>query len=152
MRLSAEQARARFADCPVAVLGTVDEAGAAAHLVPVTYVVSGDRVFITIDDKPKRTQDLKRLRNIAANPRVCLLAQHYQDEWSGLWWARADGTARVIEPGDLPFSVLGGLVGRYSWYRAHPPNGSVIEVTVQTWSGWAFAESPPSLGPAVEED
>lgn len=151
MRLSAEQARDRFADCPVAVLGTVDEAG-MAHLVPVTYVVSGDRVFITIDDKPKRTQDLKRLRNIAANPRVCLLAQHYQDEWSGLWWARADGTARVIDPGDMPFGVLGGLVGRYSWYRAHPPNGPVIEVTVETWSGWAFAESPPSLGPAVEED
>ena len=151
MRLSAEQARARFADCPVAVLGTVDEAG-AAHLVPVTYVVSGDRVFITIDDKPKRTQDLKRLRNIAANPRVCLLAQHYQDEWSGLWWARADGTARVIDPDDMPFGVLGGLVGRYSWYRAHPPNGPVIEVTVAAWSGWAFTESPPSLGPAVEED
>lgn len=152
MRLSAEQARARFADCPVAVLGTVDEAGEAAHLVPVTYVVSGDRVFIAIDDKPKRTQDLKRLRNIAAYPRVCLLAQHYQDDWSGLWWARADGTARVIGPDDLPFGVLGGLVGRYSWYRAHPPNGPVIEVIVRTWSGWAFAESPPSLGPAVEQD
>lgn len=149
MRLSAEQARARFADCPVAVLGTADEAG-TAHLVPVTYVVSGDRVYIAIDEKPKRTQDLKRLRNIAANPRVCLLAQHYQDEWSGLWWARADGTARVIEPGDLPFGALGGLVGRYSWYRAHPPNGPVIEVTVQKWSGWAFAEAPPSLSPAVD--
>ena len=165
MRLSAEQARARFADCPVAVLGTVDEAG-AAHLVPVTYVVSsdrpssdrpsgnrlhGDRVYIAVDDKPKRSQDLKRLRNIATNPRVSLLAQHYQDEWSGLWWARADGTARVIEPGDMPFGVLGGLVGRYSWYREHPPSGPVIEVTVERWSGWAFAESPPSLTPAEEE-
>lgn len=151
MRLSAEQARARFADSPVAVLGTVDAAG-AAHLVPVTYVVWGDRVFITIDDKPKRTQDLKRLRNIAANPRVCLLAQHYQDEWSGLWWVRADGTARVINPGELPFGVLGGLVGRYAWYRTHTPNGPVIEVTVETWSGWAFAESPPALGPVAEDD
>lgn len=150
MRLSAEQARARFADCPVAVLGTVDDAG-ASHLVPVTYVVTGDRVFIAIDDKPKRTQDLKRLRNIAANPRVCLLAQHYQDDWSGLWWARADGTARIIDAGDMPFGVLGGLVGRYSRYRAHPPNGPVIEVSVQRWSGWAFTESPPSLGPAVGE-
>jgi PPOX class probable F420-dependent enzyme len=150
MRLSAEQARARFADSPVAVLGTVDATG-AAHLVPVTYVVSGDLVFIAIDDKPKRDQDLKRLRNIAAEPRVSLLAQHYQEDWSGLWWARADGTARVIDPADMPFAVLGGLMGRYAWYRTHQPNGPVIEVTVQKWSGWAFAESPPALGAAAEE-
>lgn len=167
MNLSAEQARARFANSPVAVLGTVDattdaaadgtadatgNGAAAAHLVPVTFVVSGDRVFIAIDDKPKRGPDLKRLRNIAANPRVCLLAQHYQEDWSGLWWARADGTARIIEPGDMPFGVLGGLVGRYDWYRAHPPSGPVIEVTVQRWSGWAFAESPPALDAPVEEE
>jgi hypothetical protein len=50
----------------------------------------------------------------------------------------------------MPFGVLGGLVGRYSWYRAHPPNGPVIEVTVTEWSGWAFTEAPPSLSPAVE--
>lgn len=154
MRFSAEQARARFAESPVAVLGTVDDAGemSTPHLVPVTYVVTGDRVFIAIDDKPKRGEDLKRLRNIAANPHVCLLAQHYQDDWSGLWWARADGTARVIDAGDMPFGVLGGFVGRYSWYRSHQPNGPVIEVAVQRWSGWAFAESPPSLGPAAEEE
>ncbi len=155
MRLSAQQARARFADSPVAVLGTVDattEASSTAHLVPVTYVVSGDRVFIAIDDKPKSGRDLRRLRNIAANPRVCLLAQHYQEDWSGLWWARADGTARVIESGDMPFGVLGGLVGRYDWYRAHPPSGPVIEVTVQKWSGWAFAESPPALDAPSDPD
>lgn len=150
MQLSAEQARARFADSPVAVLGTIDATG-AAHLVPVTYVVSGDRVFIAIDDKPKRDRDLKRLRNIAADPRVSLLAQHYQDDWSGLWWARADGTARVIGPGDMPFGVLGGLVGRYDWYRTHQPAGPVIEVTVEKWSGWAFAESPPALSAPAEE-
>lgn len=149
MRLSAEQARSRFADSPVAVLGTVGVAG-AAHLVPVTYAVSGDRVYIAIDDKPKSGGELKRLRNIAENPRVCLLAQHYQEEWSGLWWARADGAARVIDPGDMPFGALGALVGRYAWYRAHPPTGPVIEVTVEKWSGWAFAESPPSLDPPAD--
>lgn len=149
MRLSAEQARARFADSPVAVLGTVSAAG-TAHLVPVTYAVSGDRVYIAIDDKPKSGGKLERLRNIAENPRVCLLAQHYQEDWSGLWWARADGVARVIDPGDMPFGVLGALVGRYAWYRAQPPTGPVIEVTVEKWSGWAFAESPPSLDPSAD--
>lgn len=127
------------------MLGTSDESG-AAHLVPVTFVVSGDAVYIAIDDKPKRSRDLKRLRNIAADPRVCLLAQHYDEDWNRLWWARADGTARVVEAGNVPFGVFGALTERYPWYRSHPPEGPVIEVTVRRWSGWAFAASPPALG------
>jgi PPOX class probable F420-dependent enzyme len=144
MRLSAEHARERFASSPVAVLGT-SGANGASHLVPVTYLVSGDKVFIAVDGKPKRTQNLKRLRNIAENPQVCLLAQRYDDDWTRLWWARADGTARIIEPDDVPFGVLGALTERYPWYRTNPPDGPVIEVMVHTWSGWAFAEGPPAL-------
>jgi PPOX class probable F420-dependent enzyme len=140
VKLSAVDARTRFVDSPVAVLGTSDATG-ATHLVPVTFLVSGDLVFIAIDDKPKRSRDLKRLRNIAANPRVCLLAQHYEGDWSRLWWARADGTARVIEPGGAPWTVLDGLLRRYPWYAQNPPNGPVIEVTVERWSGWAFADT-----------
>lgn len=144
MRLSAEHARQRFAESPVAVLGTSDAEG-TPHLVPVTYLVSGEKVFIAIDGKPKRSQNLKRLRNIAARPRVTLLAQRYDEDWTRLWWARADGTARVVEPDEVPFGVLGGLAERYPWYRANPPEGPVIEVTVLEWSGWAFAEAPPAL-------
>ncbi|MBS2966160.1 TIGR03668 family PPOX class F420-dependent oxidoreductase [Actinocrinis puniceicyclus] len=145
MELSDDQARARFAASQVAVLGTSDETG-AAHLVPVTFLVSGDAVYIAIDDKPKRSRGLKRLRNIAADPRVCLLAQHYDEDWNRLWWARADGTARVVEAGSVPFGVLGALAERYPWYRSNPPDGPVIEVAVRRWSGWAFAASPPALG------
>ena len=144
MRLSAEHARERFAGSPVAVLGT-SGANGVSHLVPVTYLVSGDKVFIAVDGKPKRTQNLKRLRNIAENPQVCLLAQRYDDDWTRLWWARADGTARIIEPDDVPFGVLGALTERYPWYRTNPPDGPVIEVAVHTWSGWAFSEGPPAL-------
>ena len=145
MRLTHDQARSRFAASPVAVLGTSDDTG-AAHLVPVTFLAAGDTVYIAIDDKPKSSRDLKRLRNIAADPRVCLLAQHYDEDWNRLWWARADGIARVVGAVELPFGVLGGLAERYPWYRAHPPGGPLIEVAVRSWSGWAFAESPPALG------
>ena len=144
MRLSAEHARERFADSPVAVLGTSDADG-VSHLVPVTYLVSRDKVFIAIDGKPKRSRDLKRLRNIAANPRVCLLAQRYDDDWTRLWWARADGTAHIVGPDDVPFGVLGGLTERYPWYRTNPPEGPVIVVDVYKWSGWSFAAAPPAL-------
>lgn len=131
MKLSAEHARERFADSPVAVLGTSDADG-VAHLVPVTYLVSGDKVFIAVDDKPKRSQDLKRLRNIAANPRVCLLAQRYDDDWTRLWWARADGWARVVADYDLA-----PLLARYQQYRSEPPPGPAVVIEVDRWSGWS---------------
>jgi PPOX class probable F420-dependent enzyme len=137
MKLSAAEARARFVHSPVAVLGTADAAG-VPHLVPVTYLVTGDLVFVAIDGKPKRSRDLRRLRNIAANPRVCLLAQHYDADWSRLWWARADGAARIVDRAEVPVNVLVGLAERYPWYRENPPTGAVIEVTVDAdgWSGW----------------
>jgi PPOX class probable F420-dependent enzyme len=137
MRLSADQSRARFAASPVAVLGTADATG-STHLVPVTYLAVGDLVHIAIDDKPKRTANLKRLRNIEADPRVCLLAQHYEADWTRLWWVRADGTARVIQPGRAPDGVVAGLADRYPRYRQYPPGGPVIEVSVERWSGWAY--------------
>ena len=146
MKLSTTQSRARFVQSPVAVLGTADATG-ATHLVPVTFLASGDLLFIAIDDKPKRSRDLKRLRNIAANPRVCLLVQHYETDWSRLWWARADGTARTVEPQDVPETVRAGLLDRYPWYAQNPPTGPVIEVTVQQWSGWAFTDADPDTAP-----
>ena len=62
--------------------------------MPVTFAVLGDIIVIAIDHKPKRSMNLKRLRNIADNPRVSLLVDRYDDDWSQLWWVRADGRRR----------------------------------------------------------
>jgi PPOX class probable F420-dependent enzyme len=153
MRMSSTEARARFAQCPSATLGTVDAEG-RPHLVPVTYVLTDDdHVYIAIDAKPKRTTRLQRLRNIAANPNVSLLADEYADDWDQLWWARADGTARVVELAELteptesagpaarPDGLLAAFQHRYPWYSEHPPTGPVIDITVTRWSGWAFADT-----------
>ena len=73
------------------------------HVVPCTFALLGDATIVSaVDHKPKRTTALRRLANIAANPRVALLADHYDDDWEALWWARADGTARVVAPGAEP--------------------------------------------------
>jgi PPOX class probable F420-dependent enzyme len=126
------QARARFAAARVARLATVTADG-TPHLVPVTFAVDGDTVVIAVDHKPKRTTDLKRLRNIEADPRVCLLADHYDENWDLLWWVRADGTARVLRGG----GPVAGLVAKYPQYTARPPAGPVIVVTITSWRGWA---------------
>jgi PPOX class probable F420-dependent enzyme len=135
---SESPARARFASARVARLATVGADG-APHLVPVVFAVSGDVIWTAVDAKPKRTRALRRLANIEAEPRVALLVDAYVDEdWSALWWARADGVARVVEASSTAGARgLAALVERYAQYRAAPPAGPVIEVAVRRWSAWA---------------
>jgi PPOX class probable F420-dependent enzyme len=132
--VTGEDARRRFAAARVARLATVGEDG-APHLVPIVFAADGDTVYSAVDAKPKRTHELKRLRNVAANPRVALLADHYaDDDWDVLWWARADGLGRVLETSERARELLRA---RYAQYADAPPDGPVLEITVQRWSGWA---------------
>lgn len=136
MRLTPEDARARFAAAPVARLATVGSEG-APHLVPITFAVDGDLVCFAVDHKPKSTRDLRRLRNIRANDQVSALADHYADDWSRLWWARADGHAEVVEEGERLSGVMELLRAKYVQYRERSPEGPVVVISVTRWSGWA---------------
>lgn len=131
-------ARHRFAAARVARLATADVSG-RPHLVPLVFAVDGDTIYSAVDHKPKRTAALRRLSNIASNPRVSLLADVYDDEdWSRLWWVRADGTARVHEA-QSQHGARGILLlrDRYLQYADRPPQGPVIAIEVERWSGWA---------------
>ncbi|HET9173395.1 MAG TPA: TIGR03668 family PPOX class F420-dependent oxidoreductase [Actinospica sp.] len=137
MRLTETECRTAFAAARVARLATVGAEG-APHLVPVTFAVEGDRVYFAVDAKPKSSAHLRRLRNIAENPRVCLLADDYDEDWERLWWVRADGRARVLgEGGDRPRDLLRA---RYPQYADVALDGAVVEITVDRWSGWRYAE------------
>jgi PPOX class probable F420-dependent enzyme len=137
VKLSDDEARRLLGGSRVARLGTADPGG-RPHLVPVTFVLDGDAVYIAIDHKPKTTVNLKRLRNIARNPSVSVLADHYEEDWSMLWWARADGRATVLEPGgeasERPVDLL---VAKYEQYKEARPAGPVIVIEVTSWTGWA---------------
>jgi PPOX class probable F420-dependent enzyme len=146
MRLDVAEARRRFASVPVARLATVSPGG-RPHLVPFTFVLDSpardgnpgppDRIYSAVDAKPKTSTDLRRLRNIRANPRVAVLADHYEDNWDGLWWVRADGQAAILDDPAARAPALALLVGRYFQYRDQPPGGPVISIRVTRWTGWA---------------
>src|SRR6266571_2309194 len=89
--------RERFATARLAHLATADSSG-APHVVPVVIALDGDTIYFAVDQKPKQTRDLKRLRNIAINPSVAVLVDHYEEDWEALWWVRAEGSARVVDP------------------------------------------------------
>ncbi|WP_189266978.1 TIGR03668 family PPOX class F420-dependent oxidoreductase [Streptomyces fuscichromogenes] len=136
--LAWDEARRRFAAARVARLATVDADG-RPHLVPVVFARYGpDGIVTAVDHKPKTTPRLKRLRNIAARPAVCLLADAYDENWDRLWWVRADGDARVV-PADA--AVVEPLCAKYPQYRERPPDAAVVLVTVSRWTGWQAA--PP---------
>ena len=133
MRLSAAEARARFSAARVARLATVSADG-VPHRVPVTFAVVGERVVFAVDHKPKSTVKLRRLENIAAQPSVCLLVDVYDEDWTRLWWARADGTGTVLAS---DAEAVDALARRYPAYVEHRPTGPVVSIEVSTWSGWA---------------
>jgi PPOX class probable F420-dependent enzyme len=93
--MDADAARARFALSRVARLATAS-ADARPHLVPIVFALAGDVLYTAVDGKPKTTTALRRLANMAANPQVAVLVDHYEDDWTRLWWARADGTVRIL--------------------------------------------------------
>jgi PPOX class probable F420-dependent enzyme len=130
-------ARGLFAAARVARLATVGAEG-RPHLVPIVFAVAGDVVYSAVDAKPKRTTALRRLENVRRNPRVALLADHYDDsDWDALWWVRADGVARVLDGSDSEARrAIALLAARYAQYRERPPRGQVLAVSVERWSGW----------------
>ncbi|GAA3485182.1 TIGR03668 family PPOX class F420-dependent oxidoreductase [Streptomyces yanii] len=136
--LTSAEARERFAAARIAHLATTGT-DSRPHLVPVVFALDGDTMVLAVDHKPKRTTRLKRLANIAANPTVCLLADHYEEDWERLWWVRADGEARVLPPPDhFPEAArrVGLLTAKYRQYADRPPDGPMVEISVLRWSGW----------------
>ncbi|WP_277210184.1 TIGR03668 family PPOX class F420-dependent oxidoreductase [Isoptericola croceus] len=143
-RLDETECRRRFATARHAYLATADADG-VPHVVPVTFAVldtpDGTQVVSAVDHKPKTTTDLRRLRNVAANPRAALLVDAYDDDWSRLWWVRVDGVARVEVSGAARDVALGALEARYEPYRRRPPRGPLLRLSAERWAGWTAVQS-----------
>jgi PPOX class probable F420-dependent enzyme len=137
VRLTEEEARTRLASARVARLATAGGDG-QPHLVPVTFAVDGDLIYMTVDHKPKKSSNLRRLRNIRENPRVALLADYYDDgNWDVLWWVRIDGWASVVEDERGLQDPLDVLAERYEQYQQRRPAGPVIVIQADRWKGWS---------------
>ena len=146
--MTPDEARSFFEASRVGRLATADTT-AVPHLVPITFAVDGDVIVTAVDGKPKRGTALRRLANIATNPAVSVLVDRYDEDWTQLWWARADGHARILEAGNEIEEALAQLRQRYPQYQAVSLGGPVIVIRVDRWSGWtaAGAETPSSEQP-----
>jgi PPOX class probable F420-dependent enzyme len=132
-RATAEQ---RLAAARVGRLATVTPDG-RPHVVAVCFVLHEDRVYTAVDSKPKGTRALRRLENVRATGRASLLVDHYEEDWSRLWWVRVDGAAEVVEAD----AAIDALAAKYAQYRAARPCGPVIAIAPERWRSWVASEA-----------
>jgi PPOX class probable F420-dependent enzyme len=133
MRLGEDEARARLAAHDHGILCTVHpERGVDA--VPVVYALAGDVVGVPVDRvKPKASTRLQRERNLEADPRAVLLVEHWdREDWSRLWWVRAE----LAFEGDAAPALGDRLAERFPQYRDQPFD-RVLALRVAALTGWA---------------
>lgn len=122
----------------VARLATVDAQG-QPHVVPIVFAHDGERVVTPLDGKPKRVADgrLQRVRNIAANDRVALVVDHYDEDWQRLAWVQLRGRAALLTDGDAYTSGIALLHQKYAQYEHVPLDGRpLIVIVVEHVRGW----------------
>jgi PPOX class probable F420-dependent enzyme len=134
--MDSEEMRRRVSGANVARLATVGPDG-RPHIVPITFALDHDTIYFAIDFKPKKTADLQRLRNIETNPSVSVLVDHYEDDWTMLWWVRADGRASIVIDGAVFEKGIALLAHRYAQYGAARPAGPVVSISIERMTGWS---------------
>jgi PPOX class probable F420-dependent enzyme len=118
-------------------LATADRR-AAPHVVPVCFALADAALYITIDEKPKRTgAPLKRLRNIAENPAVAVVVDRYDDDWARLGWVMLRGAAEILTGGSEHARAQALLRARYPQLRAMDiASLPVIAVRLERVTSW----------------
>lgn len=124
----------RLARSEHAVLGTVHpQRGVDA--IPVVFALAGRQIVVPIDTvKAKSTSRPQRLENLEVDGRCVLLADHYSEDWSELWWVRVHAHGVETPPTE---HVVALLADRYPQYRAPGAIVGSIVLTPDAITGWA---------------
>jgi PPOX class probable F420-dependent enzyme len=119
-------------------LATAD-AGGQPLVVPVCFALVEGRLYSAVDAKPKRTRELRRLRNVAENPRVSLVVDAWDEDWTKLAWVIVEGTAGVLTTDLERAPALAALVAKYPQYVAMDlvtTAGPVLAITPTRVMAW----------------
>ena len=139
VQLSSSQAR-RLASARIAHLSTADTTG-AAHVIPICFAFDGHFIYSVLDQKPKRSSltRLRRVKNILANPQVALVVDHYEEEWSHLWYILVTGHAELLLVGNEREEAIGKLREKYQQYKDMDIDlNPVIKITPAKVVSWGI--------------
>lgn len=108
------------------------------HVVPFVFALVGDdRLYWAVDDKPKRSGSIQRLRNLEGNPSAEVLVDGYDEDWARLWWVRASGSGRVVDDPAERRRALGALRAKYPRYRDLRDDVVLVVIDVERVTGWS---------------
>lgn len=133
------QAQQRFVDAQRVARFASSDAHNQPHVLPVCYALLGESAYFSIDEKPKcaGARRLKRLRNIAHNPRVALVVDRYEDDWSRLGWVMLRGCAEVLDAGAEHDAAQAELRARYPQYQSmRLENLPVVAIRIESVASW----------------
>lgn len=126
-----------------ATLATVGVDG-APHAVPCCFALLDGMIYTPLDAKPKRgpLDRLQRVRDIAANPAVCLTADVYDEDWTRLAWLQLRGEAELLTAGEEQQRAVAALRARYRQYDALlPGDAPLIRITLRRVIEWAWSRA-----------
>jgi PPOX class probable F420-dependent enzyme len=149
-QLSESRVRQFLTAARVARMATADQ-GAAPHAIPICFWFDGARFYFAIDEKPKRATGggLKRMRNIAQNPRVALIIDHYEEDWSQLAYVLVLGAARVVDDNEEYMLALRHLRDKYRQYRSmqlSPDKNPIVRIEPDHAHVWGARFGAPGAG------
>jgi PPOX class probable F420-dependent enzyme len=116
----------------VARLATIRPDG-SPRVVPICFALDGEMLYSAVDEKPKRTRRLARIADIERDSRVEVFIDHYDDDWTQLWWVRLRGRASVVERDERALELL---CAKYPQYREQPPAGPFVVVEIDEQTEW----------------
>jgi PPOX class probable F420-dependent enzyme len=137
--VNGEEMRRRVAAERVGRLATIDPDG-RPNVVPFVFALEGDTLYTSVDEKPKRTRQLRRVENLQRDSRFTVLIDHYEEDWPSVWWVRIKGRGRVIWEGPERDHAIRLLGEKYRQYEEEGPQGPVIALDVEEWKGWAYED------------
>ncbi|MCA1839261.1 MAG: TIGR03668 family PPOX class F420-dependent oxidoreductase [Actinomycetota bacterium] len=117
-------------------LGTIGVDG-GPQILPVCFTWAGDTIWTAIDGKPKKSNDLQRLKNIESNQQVSFTVDRWDEDWSRLAWLQARGTAHIMKSGADAQKATEALISKYAQYADVPLSGPVIRIDIDKWVGWS---------------
>lgn len=135
----------RLTEARVGRIATIDELG-RPHVVPLVFAVRWPSMYWAVDDKPKRTKELRRLRNIRVNREVQVVVDGYEEDWRALWWVRASGPAIILPEGDEAERGRALLAAKYPQHAERRPPGPVVAVALERLAWWPRSGDEPSAG------
>lgn len=88
------------------------------HVIPICYAFDGKTIYSSLDEKPKRTtpENMRRVKNITANPRIALVVDLYSENWRELRYVIVQGVAEIVREGKEHERAIRLLREKYSQY------------------------------------